>query len=115
MAQVITNLVGNAVQHSPEGTPVRVGSRGRDGEVLLEVHNEGPPIPAEVLPTLFEPFRRGRSTGGGGMGSVGLGLYISRQLVEAHGGTIQVRSEQGEGTTFTVRLPRSHPPAPTAP
>ncbi len=106
MAQVITNLVGNAVQHSPGGTPVRVGSWVEDGQVLLEIHNEGPPIPAEMLPTLFEPFRRGRSPGGG-MGSVGLGLYISRQLVEAHGGTIEVRSEEGEGTTFTVRLPRS--------
>ncbi|HEX8438423.1 HAMP domain-containing sensor histidine kinase, partial [Archangium sp.] len=115
MAQVITNLVGNAVQHSPEGTPVRVGSRVEDGQVLLEIHNEGPPIPAELLPTLFEPFRRGRSTGGGGVGSVGLGLYISRQLVEAHGGTIQVRSEEGEGTTFTVRLPRSPPHEPAAP
>jgi signal transduction histidine kinase/HAMP domain-containing protein len=115
MAQVITNLVGNAVQHSPEGTPVRVSSRGADGEVLLEIHNEGPPIPAEVLPTLFEPFRRGRSTGGGAVGSVGLGLFISRQLVEAHGGTIEARSAREEGTTFTVRLPRASPPAPTAP
>ncbi|HYO59603.1 ATP-binding protein [Archangium sp.] len=109
MAQVITNLVGNAVQHSPAGTPVRVSSRGEDGEVLLEVHNEGPPIPAEVLPTLFEPFRRGRSAGGGAVGSVGLGLFISRQLVEAHGGSIEVRSTQGEGTTFTVRFRRAVP------
>ncbi|WNG34210.1 GAF domain-containing protein [Archangium violaceum] len=105
MAQVITNLVGNAVQHSPEGTPVRVVSRRRGGEVLLEVHNEGPPIPAEELPTLFAPFRRGKSKGGGAVGSVGLGLFISRQIVEAHGGTIEVRSEDGEGTTFTVHLP----------
>jgi len=106
MAQVITNLVGNAVQHSPADTPVRVHSRGADGEVLLEIHNEGPPIPAEVLPTLFEPFQKGRSTRGSAPGSLGLGLFISRQLVEAHGGAIEVRSEQGAGTTFTVRLPR---------
>ncbi len=114
MAQVITNLVGNAVQHSPAGTPVRVCSRGEDGEVLLEVHNAGPPIPAEELPTLFEPFRRGRSAGGRA-GSVGLGLFISRRLVEAHGGTIAVRSEEGEGTLFTVRLPRVLPSEATAP
>ena len=106
MAQVITNLVGNAVQHSPADTPIRVHSRGADGEVFLEIHNEGPPIPAEVLPTLFEPFQKGRSTRGGAPGSLGLGLFISRQLVEAHGGAIEVRSAQGEGTTFTVRLPR---------
>lgn len=106
MAQVITNLVGNAVQHSPADSPIRVHSRGEDGVVFLEIHNEGPPIPAEVLPTLFEPFQRGRSTRGGAPGSLGLGLFISRQLVEAHGGLIEVRSAQGEGTTFTVRLPR---------
>jgi signal transduction histidine kinase/HAMP domain-containing protein len=114
MAQVITNLVGNAVQHSPSGTPVRVGSRGLDGMVLLEVHNEGPPIPADLLPTLFEPFRRGKGAGGA-LGSVGLGLFISRRLVEAHEGTIEVTSREGEGTTFTVRLPRTLSPAPTAP
>jgi signal transduction histidine kinase len=115
MAQVITNLVGNAVQHSPADTPIRVRSHGDDGVVLLEIHNEGPPIPAETLPTLFEPFQRGRSTRGGAPGSLGLGLFISRQLVEAHGGTIEVRSAQGEGTTFTVRLPRASPAAATAP
>ncbi|OJT27569.1 hypothetical protein BO221_06285 [Archangium sp. Cb G35] len=115
MAQVITNLVGNAVQHSPVDTPVRVRSRGEEGAVCLDIHNEGPPIPAEVLPTLFEPFRRGRSAGGGAMGSVGLGLFISRQLVEAHGGSIEVRSSRGDGTTFTVRFPRASPAAATAP
>ncbi|HEY0095623.1 MAG TPA: GAF domain-containing sensor histidine kinase, partial [Archangium sp.] len=104
VAQVITNLVGNAVQHSPSDTPVRVGSRGLDGVVLLEIHNEGPPIPADLLPTLFEPFRRGKGAGGA-LGSVGLGLFISRRLVEAHEGTIEVTSTEGEGTTFTVRLP----------
>ncbi len=114
VAQVITNLVGNAVQHSPSGTLVRVGSRGVDGMVLLEVHNEGPPIPADLLPKLFEPFRRGNGAGGS-LGSVGLGLFISQRLVEAHEGTIEVTSAEGEGTTFTVRLPRTLPPAPTAP
>lgn len=106
MAQVITNLVGNAVQHSPAGTPIQVRARGEDGAVLLEIHNEGPPIAAELLPTLFEPFQRGRSARGGAQGSVGLGLFISRQIVEAHGGTIEVRSAEGEGTTFTVRFHR---------
>ncbi|HEX8826057.1 MAG TPA: ATP-binding protein [Archangium sp.] len=115
VAQVITNLVGNAVQHSPSGTPVRVDSRGVDGVVLLEVHNEGPAIPADMLPRLFEPFRRGRGAAGGTLGSLGLGLFISRRLVEAHAGSIEVKSAEGEGTTFTVRLPRTLPPAPTAP
>ncbi len=107
IAQVITNLVGNAVQHSPAESAVRVSSRGEAGSVVLAVHNEGPPIPAETLPRLFEPFRRG--TEGGAAGSVGLGLFISRRIVEAHGGTLEVRSVEGEGTTFTVRLPRALP------
>jgi signal transduction histidine kinase len=105
LAQVITNLVGNALQHSPPGTPVRVTSRSEDGGVLLEVHNEGGPIPAELLPTLFEPYQRGPESGVG-RGSLGLGLFIARQIVLGHGGTLEVRSSIGEGTTFTVRLPR---------
>ena len=109
MAQVITNLVGNAVQHSPESSPVSVRSRGLEDALLLSIHNEGAPIPGEDLATLFEPFRRGRSAGGGAPGSVGLGLFITRRIVEAHGGSIEVRSREGEGTTFTVRLPRSRP------
>jgi|GEM_PF-1908601 len=107
IAQVITNLVGNAVQHSPPTSPVRVDSRGMDGEVRLSIHNEGVPISDEDLPSLFEPFRRGRRAGGGTPGSVGLGLFITRRIVEAHGGSIEVRSREGEGTTFTVRLPRT--------
>jgi signal transduction histidine kinase len=74
--------------------------------VLFEVHNEGKPIPAEQLPVLFEPFQRGREAGAGAGGSLGLGLFISRQIVEAHGGRIEARSAAGEGTAFTVWLPR---------
>ncbi|MET0403283.1 MAG: ATP-binding protein, partial [Cystobacter sp.] len=113
MAQVITNLVGNAVQHSPLDSPVRVESCGLEGEVQLRVHNEGSPIPVEDIPTLFEPFRRGRGAGGA-PGSVGLGLFITRQVVEAHGGIIEARSQQGEGTLFTVRFSRARMPAPSA-
>ena len=105
LAQVVTNLVGNALQHSPPGTPVRVTSRGQEGHVLLEVHNEGPPISAELLPTLFEPYQRGQEPGVG-RGSLGLGLFIARQIVLGHGGTLDVRSSAAEGTLFTVRLPR---------
>jgi PAS domain S-box-containing protein len=113
VAQVITNLVGNAVQHSPPDTPVRVSARGEDGTVVLEVHNGGSPIPPEALPTLFEPFQRGHS-GERGRGSVGLGLYISQQVIRGHGGHIHVRSSAEEGTTFTVRLPRHAPGSPPA-
>ncbi|WP_257452758.1 PAS domain-containing protein [Archangium lipolyticum] len=105
IAQVLGNLVGNAIQHSPEGTPVRVRCQGVAGEVLLEVRNQGTPIESALLPRLFEPFRRGRQAGSGA-GSVGLGLYITRQIVLAHGGGIQVTSSAEEGTRFAVRLPR---------
>ncbi|HYO66867.1 MAG TPA: PAS domain S-box protein [Archangium sp.] len=110
LAQVVTNLVGNALQHSPPGTAVRVSTRGVDSSLLLEVHNEGRPIPAELLLTLFEPYRQGAEAGAG-RGSLGLGLYITRQIVLGHGGTVDVRSTPEDGTTFTVRLPRSRPPA----
>jgi PAS domain S-box-containing protein len=107
LAQVLGNLVGNAIQHSPPETPVRVRCEGEPHTVLVEIHNHGAPIDAASLPGLFEPFRRGRQAGTGA-GSVGLGLYITRQLVLAHGGRIQVTSLEGEGTRFAVRLPRRH-------
>ncbi|MBM7114002.1 sensor histidine kinase [Archangium primigenium] len=109
IAQVVTNLVGNALQHSPPESTVRVDARPLDGEVLLSVHNDGAPIPPEALATLFEPFRRGPGAGNQ-PGSVGLGLFITQRIVQAHGGRIEVRSRAGEGTTFTVHLPRDVAP-----
>ncbi|NPC77713.1 PAS domain S-box protein [Pyxidicoccus fallax] len=106
LAQVITNLVGNALQHSPAGTPVRVSSRAEGDGVTLVVHNQGPPIPAELRPVIFEPYRRGPAAALG-RGSIGLGLYITRQIVLGHGGHIDVRSTEKDGTHFTVWLPRT--------
>ena len=100
MAQVISNLVGNAVQHS-EGE-VEVTLRGEKDFVVLETHNRGTPIPREVLTHVFEPGRRGTDRSGG----LGLGLFIVQQIVLAHGGSIEVRSSESDGTTFTVALPR---------
>ena len=68
------------------------------------VRNEGSVIPSDLLDTLFEPFRRGDRRG-----SIGLGLFITREIVQAHGGTIGVTSSHADGTRFTVRLPRSTP------
>jgi signal transduction histidine kinase len=108
MAQVISNLVSNAVAHGAPYAPVtvQIDATG-DDHVDLSVHNEGPPIPPELLPVLFEPFRRG--TGDKSPRGLGLGLYIVRQLVEAHGGTVDVRSTAPEGTTFTIELQRTLP------
>jgi sigma-B regulation protein RsbU (phosphoserine phosphatase) len=102
LLQVIGNLLANAVQHGPPDAPVRVSVRADAAQVALEVHNEGPPVPPDVRSELFEPFRRG--PGGGEDGSLGLGLFIVREIVRAHGGAVEVRSASREGTTFTVRL-----------
>jgi sigma-B regulation protein RsbU (phosphoserine phosphatase) len=106
VAQVIANLVTNALKYSPAGTPVTVRTRGEAEAVVLEVHNEGEPIPPQVLAHLFEPMRRGAQSDRTGR-SIGLGLFIVDHVVRAHGGTIDVRSRAPEGTTFSVRLPRS--------
>ena len=83
---------------------------GREEDLVLEVRNEGDPIAPDVFPHLFEPFRRGHRDGSGVRESLGLGLFIVKQIVEAHGGQISVTSTPEEGTTFTVRLPRRPQP-----
>ncbi|XXF77336.1 ATP-binding protein [Myxococcaceae bacterium GXIMD 01537] len=121
IAQVLTNLLGNALQHSPEQTPVWVRVRARADAVDFEVSNEGEPLAPETLPELFEPFTRGPRAEVG-QGHVGLGLYISRVIVESHQGHIDATSDE-HATTFRVTLPRvpevpvSAPPAeaPSAP
>jgi signal transduction histidine kinase len=102
LAQVVSNLVGNALQHG-DGTPVTLTAAQHGDAVTLEVHNGGAPIPAEVLPWVFEPLRRGQSQG---QHSIGFGLFIARAVVLAHGGDIHVTSSDA-GTTFTVTLPRN--------
>jgi PAS domain S-box-containing protein len=106
IAQVIGNLLANAFQHGAADGPVRLITCGTDREVSIQVRNSGVPIPAEDLPRLFEPFERGAGTTPSSTRSVGLGLFISKQIVAAHGGTIDVRSNANDGTIFTVRLPR---------
>lgn len=105
LAQVFSNLVGNALEHGDPAQPVTVRLSGEDGSAVLTVHNEGPPISPDLLPVLFEPFRRNivrneRSRG------LGLGLYITAQIVEAHGGHVDLASTTERGTTFTIVLPR---------
>ncbi len=106
MAQVLTNLLTNALKYSPEGTRVTVHTHGDESQVRLEVHNTGPPIAPEVRARIFEPLQRATGTARREERSLGLGLYIVRHIVRAHGGTVTVRSTAEEGTTFTVSLPR---------
>jgi signal transduction histidine kinase len=108
--QVLANLVANALKYGQEGTPVCVAWRREHDSIVLEVHNQGTPIPQAMLPHIFEPFRRAASGDARtAKASMGLGLYIVRQIVEQHGGSIDVRSSSSEGTTFTVQLPASTP------
>lgn len=107
IAQVLTNLVGNALAYSPPDTPVEVRTRAVPGFALLEIHNTGTPISPELLPRLFEPLTRGAPTAGQHSRSIGLGLYIVREIVRGHGGTVEVASSREQGTTFTVRLSRA--------
>jgi signal transduction histidine kinase len=103
LAQVITNLLTNAIQYNREGGEVRLAAQSQNGAVTLAVSDTGRGIPAEDLPHIFERFYRGDKSRSSG--NTGLGLAISKAIVEAHGGTIEVSSNPDVGTTFTVRLP----------
>ncbi|WP_239576486.1 ATP-binding protein [Archangium primigenium] len=105
IAQMVVNLVTNAVKYGTPGSEVRVHI-GRDADAaLLTVHNQGEPIPPELLPLLFEPLQRGARGVDKTGRSIGLGLFIVDQIAQAHGGTVGVRSNAQRGTTFMVRLP----------
>jgi signal transduction histidine kinase len=105
--EVISNLVGNAVQHGSSGRPIEVAVAGIPGEITLSVHNDGPPIPADVLPHIFDPLTRGGDGGRKERSNLGLGLYIAREIVSAHGGRIEAMSAVDKGTTFTAHFPRA--------
>jgi signal transduction histidine kinase len=111
LRQAISNLLGNAIQHSPEGTPVELRLGGEPTDVVVAVFNGGPPIPPGELTKIFDPLVRGSSAEHPQVnrpGSIGLGLYIAREIVRSHGGTVTVTSSEASGTTFTIRLPREH-------
>ncbi len=109
LAQVLTNLVSNALQYSPKDGPVSVSVVGEPDAVSIQVHNTGEPIPAGLIDRLFQPLQRGEDSSDNSRRSIGLGLYIVDQIVRAHGGTVGVRSSAQEGTTFQLRLPRMPP------
>jgi len=103
MAQVLGNLVSNALRHTPAGGEVTLSASQEDGVVLLSVHDTGDGIPPEDLPHIFERFYRGDQARQS-FGASGLGLSIAKSIVEAHGGSLTVASATGQGSTFTVRL-----------
>ena len=101
--QVASNLIGNALTHGAPDSPVKVSAFTDDSDLVLEVWNEGEPIPADSLDKVFEPFWR-YSTSVSRQG-LGLGLHICSQIVRAHGGRLTVNSTEQSGTRFTARLP----------
>jgi len=117
IAQVVSNLVANGLEHGAKQGAVTVSVGGDDEDVALKVENQGPPIAPELMAVMFEPFCRGSALRDSAHArGLGLGLYIVREIVKAHGGAITVESTHERGTTFTVRLPRAsglHPPETT--
>ncbi len=108
LLQVLSNLVANAGQHGGPGDGIRVTVDGGQREfVRVAIHNAGA-IPASMLPHLFDPFRTSRH-GRVRSGGLGLGLFIVREIVRAHGGSVDVASSEAEGTTFSLQLPRVPP------
>jgi two-component system CheB/CheR fusion protein len=113
LSQVVLNLLTNAARHAPDSPRIELRLRREAGEALLEVQDYGPGIPAAALPHLFDRFyQAGRRTAEDGLG---VGLFITRELVRAHGGAIEVRSREGAGATFTVRLPLLEAPEQAGP
>jgi signal transduction histidine kinase len=105
LLQLVSNLAGNACQHGEPSTPIAIAIDGHaPNTVMLSVHNQGSITPA-LLPRIFEPFR-GQERRHGSPRGLGLGLYIVREIARSHHGSVDVTSNDLDGTTFTVRLPR---------
>jgi signal transduction histidine kinase len=106
LSQVVVNLVSNAIKYSPQESPVQVQVVERDSVAVIEVHDAGKGIPKEQQAYIFEPFYRAPDAEVSSKRGMGLGLAISKDIVERHGGRIWCESKRGQGTTFFVELPR---------
>ena len=104
LRQVLQNLIDNAVKYSPAGREVAVHARRVNGGVRIEVSDHGPGIPPDQQRVIFEKFGRADVAGGSKPGT-GLGLFIARSIAEAHGGSLEVRSQPNAGSTFVLELP----------
>src|SRR5439155_954494 len=98
LEQVLGNLLENAVKYSPEGSEILVSVELRDSQVVTSVSDRGIGIPSDELAQVFERFHRGRQVSSTNYGGLGLGLYITRQIIERHGGSIWVESKEGIGS-----------------
>ena len=105
LEQVLGNLMENAVKYSPDGSEILVSVEDRGDQLVTAVADRGIGIPSDEIGQVFERFHRGRQVSSTNYGGLGLGLYITKQIVERHGGTIWVESREGQGTTFSFSLP----------
>lgn len=111
IAQMLSNLVGNAIQYGNRTLPITIRLQASDDDVVVTVNNHGAPIDADKLARVFDPLVRIAADAGAEVSertSLGIGLFISREIVHAHAGRIDVASSAHEGTTFTVTMPRRH-------
>jgi signal transduction histidine kinase len=106
LEQVFGNVIGNALEYSDGSAPIEVTLDGRGDAVACVVASKGPRVPAELLPALFDPFRRGNAAKVSGTKGLGLGLFITSQIVAAHGGTISAESSADGVTSFSFDLRR---------
>jgi len=107
VTQVLSNLIGNAIKYSPEDTDVRITARATPNEVIISVDDEGPGIPPEEQERIFERFYRTESAIRKGAPGTGLGLYLTKAIVESHGGKLWVESDGTHGSRFNFSLPRA--------
>src|SRR6185312_15876202 len=105
LTQVLSNLTANALKYSPPTTMVRVEADQTPTQAVVAIHNEGPAIPRSQREVLFEPFYRGPDVQSSPVPGWGLGLAISKEIVDQHGGRIRVESSKEQGTTFFLELP----------
>ena len=105
LEQAILNLLQNAIKYSPEGGPITVSLRRDNNWVVLAVTDQGIGIPTGARDSLFQLFYRASNVVGSSISGVGLGLYVVHEIVSRHNGAVDVVSEEGRGSTFTVRLP----------
>jgi signal transduction histidine kinase len=106
--QVLSNLIGNAIRLVPEHGRIAIRARAQDSDVCFAVSDDGPGIAEDQLHNLFDRYWKGRNEGHHG---VGLGLYIAKSIVEAHGGRIWVESRLGVGSSFSFTIPIARPAA----
>jgi signal transduction histidine kinase len=109
LEQVLLNLLGNAVKYSPRGGPIMVRLEQQDGSAALTVGDQGIGIPMAAQPHLFQRFYRATNVRADQFSGFGLGLYLVKEIVSRHNGSVEVASTEGQGSAFTVRLPLASP------